>query len=117
MWLTQHKEVVSASDSGACHVKLAMGEAWFVQLESCYLKGLALGLVDGHCKAQTNRKLKPLETESKVTWGRYERNSWDHYFLPLGTTTEDCCHYDMRLQLLHHQSGSVAQSGSIKIPQ
>ena len=117
MLLTQDKQVVPTSDPGACHIELSMGEAGFCELKPCHLKGLALRFIDGHGKAEANRKLESLEAEPKVTRRRYEWNSWDHHLLPLGTATEDCGHYNMGLQLLHHQSCSIAQSWGIQVPQ
>ena len=56
--VTDHNgDVVGVPNPGKSDVELAVGEDRRGQIESNFLEGLALGLVDGHGESRSDRKL------------------------------------------------------------
>ena len=52
-----------------------MGEDWNTQVQSYMCNGLALGLVDGHCKSKTNGELTVGKRNVEVIIGRLDIHS------------------------------------------
>ena len=57
---------VCRSAARECDVKLAMGEDGNAKIQSDIYDRLTLGLVDGHGKGQTNRKLTSHKGDVKI---------------------------------------------------
>ena len=110
----QDEEVILLTNTGTCHIQLAMGEAWHSQINTSNLEWLTLCLVDCHGKAQLHWKLHPLEWNSFLWWDNWY--SWDEDIFSFGTTCENCGLDDMPQQLLHNQPGTIAQPWSVNMP-
>src|SRR5438046_4423110 len=79
---------VNRSNSGNSNIKLTMSENWSAKIKSNIFHRLTLGLVDGHCKGQANRKLTTTKFKRKLSIRRRESDARDENMFSSMISTE-----------------------------
>ena len=79
------------------------------------LLSITLRLVDRHRKAGLHRELKALKPEGQIIGDHWY--SRDANIFPSCSAIENGCLDEVRMQLLNHQLGSIAQLRRVKISQ
>ena len=109
VFLHFHFDAVRRFDSREGHVKLAMGEDRFWQIESNSVKSLPLRLVDCHGEGEAQRELTSREVDREEGVGRGGGDAWNEHLLPL---LGHCCYSALNDALLegsHHHPRPIAE--------